>query len=86
MTAARFAGVRLDNEIVLLDRDTNSLIHLDAAAVRIWEACAAPDDDAIPSPDSGEAADAASVRTTLADAGLLHRVDNRYQRVPVEWP
>jgi hypothetical protein len=87
MTAARFAGARLDDEIVLLDRSSNSLVHLNAAAVRVWEACGpAKTDDAAASPPAGsEAAEDASVRMTLTEAGLLRRVDDRYVRVPVEW-
>jgi len=86
--APRFVGVRFDNEIVLLDRSTNSLIHLNEAAAQIWRACAAPDADtgATPRPTGAKTADAASVRIALTDAGLLRRAGDGYVRVAVEWP
>jgi hypothetical protein len=86
MTAARFAGARLDNEAVLLDRSTNRLIHLNEDAVRVWDACAPAEDIDAVAPAAGCVENENSpVLAALAASGLLRRVNTRYIRVPVEW-
>jgi hypothetical protein len=85
--ACRFVGVRLDEEIVLLDRDTNSLIHLNPAAVLVWEACASPDggSDYATAHGGDDGTEAASVRAALENAGILCRANDGYVRASVEW-
>lgn len=87
VAACRFMGVRLDQEIVLLDRDTNNLIRLDPNAVRIWEACASPDgaSDNAAALGGDDGMEAASVRATLEDAGVLCRVNGKYVRASIAW-
>jgi hypothetical protein len=87
VAAPRFVGVRLDEEIVLFDRSRNSLIHLNATAVRVWEASASPaGENETKAPRQGErAADAAAVLAALEAAGVLERVDGRYVHAPIEW-
>jgi coenzyme PQQ synthesis protein D (PqqD) len=85
--ACRFVGVQLDEEIVLLDCRTNSLIHLNATAARVWEACPSADgendDGTRAGGESGR--DIMSVKAVLEDAGILRRVNGEYVRVAIEW-
>jgi hypothetical protein len=87
VTTARFAGARFNREIVLLDRTTNSLVHLNETAVRVWENCERPDSgtDAPPASVRAETPDVAPVQTALVEAGLLHSLNGRFVRVSVEW-
>jgi hypothetical protein len=82
----RFVGARLDDEIVLLDRTTNSLIHLNRNAARVWEACASLDSaDGAASSGDTTATEDLSVRETLAAAGVLRRVHGRHVPAGIEW-
>jgi len=83
--ASRFVGARLDKEIVMLDRNTNSLIHLDPNAVRVWEKCASSDGADGAASLETTATEDVSVRETLASAGVLVRVHGRYVRAGIVW-
>ncbi|HKX19886.1 MAG TPA: hypothetical protein VJT33_17930 [bacterium] len=76
----RFLGARFDEEIVLLDRETNSLIRLDRDAVAVWEGrvnaprCAAE----TTTNDEG-------VWAALRTAGLVRNVSGRSVSAAIEW-
>jgi hypothetical protein len=85
--ATRFAGARLGREIVFLDRDSMSLIHLDAAAASVWARYAPLDaeQDGAPPSDPERTGDEDRVCEALEAAGLLREIDGRYVAAAAEW-
>jgi hypothetical protein len=91
VAAVRFIGVRLDRDIVFLDRARGRLIHLEPAAVQAWERCTGSVDDLndaglIPGTvEPAVAAEALAILTELQRAGVVDRVGDRFVRAPAEW-
>jgi hypothetical protein len=85
---ARFIGARLDDEAVLLDISTHSVIHLDANALRVLDQfVSGTRNSGIPDPSAAQdETEVPAVCAALDRAGILRRVDGRYTLgAPIEW-
>lgn len=82
----RFLGARLDGEIVLLDRETNSLIRLDRDAAAVWAGPGSPERLHGNAPgDANDKTDDEGVSDALRTAGLVRTVGGRSVSVAIEW-
>jgi hypothetical protein len=72
MNTARYVGTRMGEEVILLDRRTGRLIHLDSQAARVWDNCRLPGGPR-------------GVLRELERAGVVTRMSGGYVRPPVDW-
>ena len=81
----RFLAARLDGEIVLLDRETNSLVRLDRDATDLWEGLASPERLRGNAPPCAADRRDDGVWDALRTAGLVRNVGGRTVSAAIEW-